>query len=68
MSCLLRPRIYEQMVRNVQVKYLDSTWTKRKAYELAMKIGYHVAELKFSKQPDSLALESPELSCLPRGS
>ncbi len=45
------PRIYEQMVRNVQVKYLDSTWTKRKAYELAMKIGYHVAELKFSKKP-----------------
>ncbi|MGQ9637039.1 MAG: AMP-binding protein [Thermodesulfobacteriota bacterium] len=45
------PRIYEQMVRNVQVKYLDSTWSKRKAYELAMKIGYHVADLKFSKKP-----------------
>lgn len=45
------PRIYEQMVRNIQVKYLDSTWSKRKAYELAMKIGYHVADLKFSKKP-----------------
>ncbi len=45
------PRIYEQMVRNVQVKYLDATWSKRKAYELAMKIGYHVADLKFSKRP-----------------
>ncbi len=44
------PRIYEQMVRNVQVKYLDATWSKRKAYELAMKIGYHVADLKFSKK------------------
>ncbi|KPJ63255.1 long-chain fatty acid--CoA ligase [candidate division WOR-1 bacterium DG_54_3] len=44
------PRIYEQMVRNVQVKYLDSTWSKRKAYELAMKTGYHVADLKFSKR------------------
>jgi long-chain acyl-CoA synthetase len=45
------PRIYEQMVRNVQVKYLDATWSKRTAYELAMKIGYHVAELEFSKKP-----------------
>jgi long-chain acyl-CoA synthetase len=45
------PRVYEQMVRNVQVKYLDATWSKRKAYEWAMKIGYHVAELKFMKKP-----------------
>jgi long-chain acyl-CoA synthetase len=45
------PRIYEQMVRNVQVKYLDASWLKRKSYELAMKIGYHVADLKFAKQP-----------------
>jgi len=44
------PRIYEQMVRNVQVKYLDASWSKRKSYELAMKVGYHVAELKFSKK------------------
>jgi long-chain acyl-CoA synthetase len=45
------PRVYEQMVRNVQVKYLDATWSKRKAYEWAMKIGYHVAESKFLKKP-----------------
>ena len=44
------PRIYEQMVRNVQVKYLDAAWAKRKAYEWAMKVGYHVADLKFSKK------------------
>jgi long-chain acyl-CoA synthetase len=44
------PRVYEQMVRNIQVKYLDASWTKRKAYELAMKIGYHVADLKFAKK------------------
>jgi long-chain acyl-CoA synthetase len=48
------PRVYEQMVRNVQVKYLDATWLKRKTYELAMKIGYHVADLKFSKKPSPL--------------
>lgn len=45
------PRIYEQMVRNFQIKYLDASWSKRRAYEMAMKIGYHVADLKFSKQP-----------------
>ena len=45
------PRVYEQMVRNVQVKYLDASWLKRKMYELAMNIGYQVADLKFSKKP-----------------
>lgn len=45
------PRLYEQMTRTVQVKYLDATWLKRKAYELAMKIGYQVADLKFEKKP-----------------
>jgi len=51
------PRIYEQMVRNVQVKYLDATWAKRKAYEWAMKVGYHVADLKFSKRPIPLYMK-----------
>jgi long-chain acyl-CoA synthetase len=45
------PRMYEQMTRSVQVKYLDASWIKRKFYELATKIGYHVANLKFNKQP-----------------
>jgi long-chain acyl-CoA synthetase len=45
------PRMYEQMTRSVQVKYLDATWSKRKFYELATKVGYHVANLKFDKQP-----------------
>lgn len=45
------PRLYEQMTRTVQVKYLDATWLKRKAYELAMRIGYQVADLKFERKP-----------------
>ncbi|MFH2219618.1 MAG: AMP-binding protein [Pseudomonadota bacterium] len=45
------PRMYEQMTRTVQVKYLDSSWIKRKCYELSSKIGYHVADLKFEKKP-----------------
>ncbi len=45
------PRMYEQMTREVQVKYLDSSWTKRKFYEFSQKVGYHVADLKFDKKP-----------------
>jgi len=44
------PRLYEQMTRTVQVKYLDASWTKRKIYELSTKIGYHVADLQFQKK------------------
>ncbi|VEN73073.1 Long-chain fatty acid--CoA ligase [Candidatus Desulfarcum epimagneticum] len=45
------PRMYEEMTRKVQVKYLDATWIKRKFYELSTKIGYRVANLKFDKKP-----------------
>jgi long-chain acyl-CoA synthetase len=44
------PRLYEQYTRTVQVKHLDATWLKRKLYEWAMKIGYHVADLRFEKK------------------
>jgi long-chain acyl-CoA synthetase len=45
------PRIYEQMVRTVQVKYLDASWIKRKMYEWSMAVGYRAADLKFAKKP-----------------
>ncbi len=45
------PRMYEQMTREVQVKYLDSSWIKRKFYEFSQKVGYYVADLKFEKKP-----------------
>src|SRR3990172_8917757 len=44
-------RLYEEMVRKVQVRYLDSTRLKRKAYEAAIRIGTRLANLKFAKQP-----------------
>jgi long-chain acyl-CoA synthetase len=44
------PRTYEQMTRTVQVKNLDATWIKRNLFNLAMKIGYHYADLKFGKK------------------
>jgi long-chain acyl-CoA synthetase len=45
------PRMYEQMTRTVQVKYLDATWIKRKLYEFSTYVGYKVANLKFDKKP-----------------
>jgi long-chain acyl-CoA synthetase len=45
------PRLYEGMTRQVQVKYIDSTWIKRKIYEFSTKVGYKVANLKFEKRP-----------------
>ncbi|MFC1825165.1 AMP-binding protein [Thermodesulfobacteriota bacterium] len=45
------PRLYEGMTRQVQVKYIDSSWIKRKIYEFATKVGYKVANLKFDRKP-----------------
>jgi len=45
------PRLYEGMTRQVQVKYIDSSWIKRKIYEFSTQVGYKVANLKFKKKP-----------------
>ncbi|MFH1241047.1 MAG: AMP-binding protein [Pseudomonadota bacterium] len=50
------PRLYEGMTRSVQVKYIDSTWIKRKAYEFSTKVGYKVANLNFEKKAVPLYL------------
>jgi long-chain acyl-CoA synthetase len=44
------PRLYEQMVRTVQVKYLDASWLKRRTYDWAMKVGYAFADCQFEKR------------------
>ncbi len=44
-------RFYEQMVRTVQVKHLDASRPKRKAYDLALRVGYRLADFKFAKRP-----------------
>ncbi len=45
------PRNYEAMVRSCMVKYSDASWLKQKVWDVAMKIGYKVADMKFSKKP-----------------
>jgi long-chain acyl-CoA synthetase len=47
-------RFYEQMVRTVQVKYLDASRSKRKVYEWAFDIGYRLADFKLAKRPAPL--------------
>jgi len=44
-------RFYEQMVRTVQVKYLDASRAKRKVYEWALDIGYRLADFKLARRP-----------------
>ena len=51
------PRLYEGMTRQVQVKYIDSTWIKRKIYEFATNVGYKAANLRFDREPVSLGLK-----------
>ena len=45
------PRIYEQMVRTVQVKVLDAPPLKRATYRWALDIGGRATDLQFAKQP-----------------
>ncbi|MBI4790181.1 MAG: AMP-binding protein [Chloroflexi bacterium] len=51
-------RLYEQMVRNVQVKYADSTALKRKLYEWGTNVGYALADCKFEKRKPSPWLQA----------
>ncbi len=50
------PRLYEGMTRQVQVKYIDSTWIKRKVYEFATYVGYKAANLRFDGKPVPVGL------------
>jgi long-chain acyl-CoA synthetase len=50
------PRIYEQMVRTVQVKVLDAPRLKRAVYQWAMGVGGRVVDLSFADRPRPAAL------------
>lgn len=51
------PRLYESLTRQVQVKYMESTWLKKKAYKIGINIGYKVADKKFKKEKIPLYLK-----------
>lgn len=50
------PRIWENMLSEVQVKIEDTSRLKRKAYDWAMAVGHQMADTRFAKQPPSAAL------------
>ncbi len=45
------PRIWENLVSEVQVKMADASFLKRKIYNLFMPVGYEVARRQMEKQP-----------------
>ena len=45
------PRIWENMVSDVQVKIEDSSWAKRLVYHWAMRKGEQAADLRMAKRP-----------------
>ena len=51
------PRIWENLVSQVQVKIEDSTWLKRNLYNWAMPVGYQMADLNFRKETPSFGMK-----------
>ncbi len=51
------PRIWENMVSQVQVKIEDSSWLKQKLYQWAMPVGRAMADTRFKKETPSLGLK-----------
>ncbi len=52
------PRIWENLVSQVQVKIEDSSWFKRRLYNWAMPVGYQMADARFRKEQASSGLRS----------
>lgn len=61
------PRIWENMVSDVQVKIEDASWLKRRVYDWAMAVGYAAADRRLGRQavPAALAAKRAlaELAC-----
>jgi len=51
------PRIWENLVSQVQVRIEDTTWFKRKVYDWAIPIGYRMADARFKKQRPGFGLK-----------
>lgn len=51
------PRIWENMLSQVQVKIADTTRLKRSVYNWSLKAGYDMADARFEKRTPSLGLK-----------
>lgn len=56
---LAAPRIWENLISNVQVKMQDAGWLKRTTYEWAMRVGYDVVDRRAANQtvPTSVTVQ-----------
>jgi len=50
------PMIWENLAASIQVKVMDASWLKRKAFDAALPIGYRMADCKFEKKAPSIWL------------
>lgn len=50
------PRIWENLVSQVQVRMADATWVKRWVYQVFLPVGYEVARRRMEKRPLSVLL------------
>ncbi|MDX1382126.1 MAG: long-chain fatty acid--CoA ligase [Thermoanaerobaculia bacterium] len=61
------PRIWENMVSEVQVKVEDASWLKRRVFDWAMGVGYRAADRRLAREPvpAGLALQNrlADLAC-----
>lgn len=51
------PMIWESLAATIQVKVMDASWLKRKAFDTALPIGYRMADCKFEKKKPSRWLQ-----------
>ncbi|UCF88581.1 MAG: AMP-binding protein [bacterium] len=47
------PMIWENLAASIQVRVMDASWLKRKAFDAALPIGYRMADCKFEKRTPS---------------
>jgi long-chain acyl-CoA synthetase len=51
------PMIWENLAASIQVKVMDASWLKRKSFNLALPIGYEMADCRFEKKEPSFWLK-----------
>ena len=51
------PMIWENLAASIQVRVMDASWLKRKAFDMALPVGYRMADCKFEKREPSIWLK-----------
>lgn len=51
------PMIWENLAASIQVKVMDASWLKRKSFNLALPVGYEMADCRFEKKEPSFWLK-----------